>query len=135
MKQVDVIQDNNKVYAYIVRPKVDSTGVNFVTTDESSFQLAVSQYESDQKVRAHIHLPQTRAVHDTQECLFIVSGEARVDVYNDDKQLISQNILHEGDVVLFVSGGHGIAFNKTTRIVEVKQGPYQGQGKDKAFIE
>jgi hypothetical protein len=135
MSQFQIIKDEQNVYAYIVRASTDIQGVNFVTPDENNFQLATSEYTSEQKVKAHVHLSQDRVVKDTQECIFIVKGETEVTIYSDKTTVHSKHSLTTGDVILFVSGGHGMTFSKNTRLVEVKQGPYFGFDKDKELIE
>jgi hypothetical protein len=47
---------------------------------------------------------------------------------------VAETELCAGDIVLLASGGHGFEVLEDTKIVEVKQGPYDGKSKDKVAI-
>jgi len=82
----------------------------------------------------HVHNPVKREVEYTKEVLFIKSGVVRVDFYTDDKTYLESTILRAGDVVLLAFGGHGFEILEEAEIIEVKQGPYAGEG-DKVRFE
>ena len=53
----------------------------------------------------------------------------RLDIFNDDQQLIATRELRTGDVVILVNGGHGFRMQEDTVLLEIKQGPYLGLGE------
>lgn len=124
-----VFQD--KIIAIIVRDKFDKEGVTFFTPDDYSQQLAYMKHPVGKAIQAHVHNEVKREVTRTNEVLFIKRGRLRVDFYSDDFEYIESKILHDGDVMLLVSGGHGFKVLEDVEMLEVKQGPFQGE-KDKS---
>ena len=57
----------------------------------------------------------------------------RVDFYDSQYNYLESTVLHGGDVVLLASGGHGFTMLEETEIIEVKQGPYAGDGDKTRF--
>ena len=47
-----------------------------------------------------------------------------MDIYNDDRELVTTRELWTGDVMLMVGGGHGFRMIEDTIFLEVKQGPF-----------
>lgn len=84
-------------------------------------------------IDAHVHNPVTREVRYTQEVLFIRRGRMRVDFYTDDRTYIGSRILTSGDAILLATGGHGFETLEETEMIEVKQGPYAGDGDKTRF--
>jgi hypothetical protein len=81
----------------------------------------------------HIHNPVSRNVQYTQEVLFIKRGRLRVDFYDNDQRYIESRILQGGDVILLATGGHGFEVLEEIEMIEVKQGPYQGDNDKTRF--
>jgi mannose-6-phosphate isomerase-like protein (cupin superfamily) len=75
-----------------------------------------------------------RTIDSTQEVLFVRSGRVRVDLYDDAQSYQSSRVLTAGDVIFLASGGHGFEILEDADIVEVKQGPYRGEGEKTRFI-
>ena len=71
--------------------------------------------------------PVPRNVQFTQETLFIKRGQLRVDFFDTDRRYVCSRILHAGDVILLVQGGHGFEVLEELEMFEVKQGPYTGE--------
>ena len=80
-----------------------------------------------------MHNAVVREVQFTKEVLFIRSGRLRVDFYDESKTYLESRILEGGDVILLAHGGHGFEMLEDTEIVEVKQGPYAGEGDKTRF--
>jgi hypothetical protein len=57
----------------------------------------------------------------------------RVDFYSDQQEYRCSRVLHKGDVILLIAGGHGFEVLEELNMVEVKQGPYAGD-KDKVVF-
>ncbi len=119
--------------ALVVRAGFGQPGINFVTDDESVDQLGVLRWPQGHLIDAHVHNPLARTIDSTQEVLFIRSGRVRVDLYGDDQMYRSSLELGAGDVIFLASGGHGFEILEDADIVEVKQGPYRGEGEKTRF--
>lgn len=119
--------------ALVIRAGFGQPGINFVTDDESVHQLGVLRWPQGHLIDAHVHNPMARTIDSTQEVLFIRSGRVRVDLYGDDRGYRSSLELGPGDVIFLASGGHGFEILEDADIVEVKQGPYRGEGEKTRF--
>ena len=127
---MQIIKKKNKIIAMIIRNHYTCDGVDFITPDEYSQQVAYMHHPSGKVIDAHVHNLVHRDIVLTQEVLFIKKGKLRVDFYDDYEDYLESKILEAGDVILLVSGGHGFTVLEETEMIEVKQGPYSG-GADK----
>ena len=127
---MEIIKKKNKTLAYIIRDDHQCEGVDFITPDEYSQQVAYMHHPAGKVIDAHVHNVVHRSVIYTQEVLFIKKGKLRVDFYDDYEDYLESRVLNAGDVLLLVSGGHGFKVLEELEMVEVKQGPYSGE-KDK----
>ena len=92
------------------------------------------RYPKGHVIQPHVHNPVSRAVHFTQEALFLRRGRLRVDFYSDEGAYLESRELQAGDVILLIRGGHGFEVLEEIEMVEVKQGPYVGDA-DKTRIK
>ncbi len=127
---MEIIKKKNKILAYIIRDDHKCEGVDFITPDEYSQQVAYMHHPAGKVIDAHVHNAVHRSVLFTQEVLFIKRGKLRVDFYDEYEDYLESRVLNPGDVLLLVSGGHGFKALEELEMVEVKQGPYSGD-KDK----
>lgn len=127
---VEEIRDGDTVLAIIIRSTFAEPGVRFFSEPQHSQQLGFIHHPAGHEIRPHVHNPVPREVVHTQETLFVREGRVRVDLYSDDKNLVTQRTLGPGDVILLCTGGHGFEVLEEASIIEVKQGPYAG-GDDK----
>lgn len=125
---IEEITHEGKLIAIIVRSTFRKQGIEFFTPDDFSQQLAYMNRPANYRIPPHIHNSAHREVSLTQEVLFIRSGKVKVDFYDSDRRPLVDSILETGDVILLASGGHGFTMLEPTEIIEVKQGPYLGDG-------
>lgn len=130
---IESIRAGDETIAMIVRANFNQEGIHFFTPAEYSQQLAFMRHPSGKTIQPHIHNPVPREVTYTQEVLVIRSGKLRVDFYDDHQQHLESRILHGGDVILLIKGGHGFEVIEETEMFEVKQGPYVGEGDKTRF--
>lgn len=130
---MNIISSNGTTLAIIVRAEFRSEAIDFVTPDNNDLQVGYMSRPEGYVIRAHRHLPVERALHTTQEVLFIRDGIVRVDFYSPEEVYIQSEILNPGDLIVLISGGHGFKIIKPADIIEVKQGPYV-PAKDKIFF-
>jgi len=128
------IKDRDKLLAIIIPNTYSSKGVNFVTPNSYSQQLAYMNHPVGKVIKPHVHNPVTREVKYTQEVLFIRKGKLRVDFYNESQKYLFSHILQSGEVILLITGGHGFEILEEIEMIEVKQGPYVGE-QDKTRFE
>ena len=129
-----VMSAEGDLLAIILSKGVSSPGIQFVTEDDSTHQIGVLNWPQGHRISAHVHNPMSRTIDSTQEVLFVRSGRLRVDLYDSDKSYQCSRVLESGDVVFLVTGGHGFEILEDADIVEVKQGPYLGEGEKTRFI-
>lgn len=65
--------------------------------------------------------------------MFIKKGKLRVDFYSAQQQYLESRLLEAGDVILLIKGGHGFEVLEEVEMIEVKQGPYMGDGDKTRF--
>jgi mannose-6-phosphate isomerase-like protein (cupin superfamily) len=128
------ISHAGKVLAMILPGQFSEPGIHFFTPPEFSQQLAYMQHPAGKQILPHVHNEVVREVLLTQEVLFIRKGRLRVDFYDDAKQYLESRILGAGDTILLASGGHGFEVLEDLEMIEVKQGPYNGD-RDKTRFE
>ena len=89
-----------------------------------------------EKIQPHLHLKQERNLQDTQEILFVQSGQLIVNFYEDpQKNLICKSIkMQKGDLIYLKQGIHGFSIGQDCKFIEIKQGPFKdGEDKVKLF--
>lgn len=133
MGNCELVQKKTKLLAMIIRNNYECEGVDFITPNEYSQQVACMHHKTGKVIEAHVHNLVHRNVVLTQEVLFIKKGILRVDFYDEYEDYLESRILKSGDVILLVSGGHGFTVLEEVEMVEVKQGPYTGEQDKKRF--
>lgn len=130
MAVIEKIASNEQLLAIIISHRFCETGIHFFTPDDFSQQLAYMCHPAGKVIDPHHHNPAPRTVHYTQEVLFIKRGRLRVDFFDDNQIYLESRILEAGDTILLAGGGHGFEALEEIEMIEVKQGPYEGD-KDK----
>ena len=134
MGTVEEVKKKEKLLAMIIRSNYQCEGVDFITPNEYSQQVAYMHHPTGKVIEAHVHNLVNRNVVFTQEVLIIKKGILRVDFYDEYEDYLESRDLYAGDIILLVSGGHGFKVIEEVEIVEVKQGPYSGEQDKKRFI-
>ena len=101
-------------------------GASFVTDPTLPLQVAFIGHETGDQVEPHTHPPAKRETRGTPEVLMIAEGTYHLHLYTSRGRSVGLYSLHEGDLVLLVSGGHGLVALERGSIMEVKMGPYLG---------
>lgn len=130
---VEIVENLGRQLALILRHSFFSHGIEFFTPNDFSQQLGYMNRPRGYLIPPHVHNPVPREVHFTNEVLFIKSGRARVDFYDDNQNYLESRILEQGDVILLAFGGHGFEMLEPTEMIEVKQGPYAGEADKTRF--
>ena len=130
---VEPIGKGDRVYAYVIRESGQEPKTTFLTPDEAIQQVGFVVHPAGADVKRHYHLPLERSIVGTPEVLVVRSGRCEMDVYDDDRELVSTYELTAGDVMVMVGGGHGFRMLEDTVLIEVKQGPYTGRDEKALF--
>lgn len=130
---VEHIQSGSELLAIILSCRYREEGIRFFTPDEFSQQLAFMRHPAGKLIEPHVHNAVTREVQFTQEVLFVRKGKVRVDFYDAARRYLESRILGAGDVILLIQGGHGFEVLEELEMIEVKQGPYTGEGDKTRF--
>jgi mannose-6-phosphate isomerase-like protein (cupin superfamily) len=129
----EYIRHESELLAIIVRNEFVSNGIHFFTPDEFSQQLAYMRHSKGKLIDPHLHNVVHRNITYTQEVLIIKRGRLRVDFYDHNKSYLQSRILSGGDIILLATGGHGFEVLDDLEMIEVKQGPYTGEGDKTRF--
>jgi hypothetical protein len=132
---VSLFHAGETLLAIVVRADASSEDkYNFLTPHSEPLQLGMNFYKAGEVIKNHAHLPREIRVGRVQEMIVIGHGRTRLKLYDDERQQIAETELSQGDIVLLTGGGHGFEILEDTKIVEVKQGPYDGHARDKVLF-
>lgn len=115
-----------------IRVKKLKSGVIPITGEHEPLQVLTHKREAGKKTLAHFHLPKKRVTQALQECLIVISGRIKVDLFGTHKKRIRSLYLSAGDIIIFISGGHAVHILENTEFIEVKNGPFL---EDKVMID
>lgn len=119
-----IVLDGGQERARVVPAQFTPTKSTFVTPGDFQQQLGYIVYAAGEEIRRHRHRPIVRTVVGTNEVVLVRSGRCVVEFFGDTAQLVAAIEVTTGDVVVFVSGGHGFRMIEDTILIEIKQGPY-----------
>jgi hypothetical protein len=132
MQGVEFFRDGDQLLAILVRASASSNEkYNFLTDSSAPLQLGMNFYKAGDIIPGHFHVTREIQLNQIQEVIVIGHGKTRIALYGQARQKVAETLLEKGDVILLASGGHGFEIIEDTKIVEVKQGPYDGKVKDK----
>lgn len=130
---IERIHSRGLLLALILPNAFRDPGIHFLTPGDLSQQLAYMRHPAGKVIEAHVHNPVPREVHYSQEVLLIRKGRLRVDFYDEERCYLESRILEAGDTILLITGGHGFEVLEEVEMIEVKQGPYVGEGDKTRF--
>jgi len=131
----EIKSSEGSTLAIVVRKGFNKEGVNFLSEENYPLQLGVNSYKKGHKIKGHFHKKRDFVISNIQEVIYFKTGSALVTLFDLNKKLVKSLELFAGDLIFFVDGGHGFEMFEDTTFIEVKQGPYLGNGEDKELIE
>ena len=132
---MEIIKNNDKIISIIYRDEDWVEGLNFITPNELFIQAGSWWYEKGKILQRHIHNDYSREATRTQESVYVKKGSMRCSIYTEEKELIQDFILYEGDLAIFAFGGHGFEIlEDDTKIIESKNGPFTDVETDKTLF-
>lgn len=123
------------LYGLIVHGNAIKEGLQFYTEDKSFLQVGSWKYKKGKVLNPHAHLICERKSNLTQEFVYVKKGSIEVKIYDQNDEVIKQEILKAGDFIILFAGGHSYKILEDTEVIEVKNGPYPGIEKDKRVME
>lgn len=133
MNPVEIISDGDTPLAYFVKSNWMPEKSEFLTPDSFGQQMGMIVYGAGKTIQPHLHLPTVREVNGTTECIVVRKGSCDIDIYDQNKRLLTSRLMTTGDIVLLLGGGHGFRMREDTVLFEVKQGPYLGMADKERF--
>ena len=121
---IERIKDKKEEIAIIIKKGHKPNNLEFLTPDNYNQQLGIMNHSKGKVIQPHIHKQIKREIIGTSETVFVCSGKVEVNLYNRKREKIATRVLREGDIICFISGGHGFVMLEDTILFEVKQGPY-----------
>lgn len=115
-----------------IRIKKISKGTLPISDPKEPLQLLAAGYPKNHVVRPHFHKPFKRTTGRLQECLVVVKGKIKADIYGPDKNLVKSIDLKAGEAIILFKGGHSIKALEKAEIFEIKNGPFID---DKVFLK
>src|SRR5246127_2512716 len=131
---VEIIEFHGTKYAQIIWAETQVTKTIFFSPAESSFQFGLLAHEAGFVEPPHLHQPIKREINDLQQMFVVQRGVVAVQLYADDKSLLKEVVLKEGDAIVLIHGIHAIRVIEDMQCISVKQGPFLGTEKDKQFV-
>jgi hypothetical protein len=131
--RVRTVSDGATVVAHILDLNPDGPVV-FPTSETAEMQLGLGTVANKKVVPAHIHNQLPRSTFNTSEFILVLKGIMDVVFLNQQGQRVEAATLTDGMGFLQLVGGHRITFHPGTRYIELKQGPYFGNKKDKTLL-
>ena len=114
-----------KILAIIIRGSyLHKKGVNFFTNPKLNQQVAYMNHPTKHFIQPHIHKNRSRKIKGSTEVLIILSGELKINFFNNKKKYIFSRTIKKSDIVILLNGGHGFEVKKNCKMIEVKQGQY-----------
>jgi hypothetical protein len=132
---IEWISDNTCTVAIVIKQDFQKDGLNFISKPDFPLQLGINRYVKGSVIKSHYHINREIIVKTLQEIILIKNGSVLVKLYDSKNVLFKSLTLTQGDLIFFISGGHGFEVLEDTTIIEVKQGPYSGKSLDKVTIE
>lgn len=129
-----IIKDNEgNLLAIILRTQDTNDSKFFATENDSELQLASFKLQKGEEILRHYHPKQERKINLTSEVLVVTDGKIKVEIYDNNLELNTTEIINKGEVVALYNGGHRIIMVKDSKFIEVKQGPYDPNTDKKHF--
>ena len=131
---IETIEFNGVKFAQIIWADTRVSQTTFFSPPESSFQFGLLAHEAGFVEPPHFHRELRREISDLQQMFVVQRGVVAVQLYSGDKKLLREVVLKAGDGIVLIHGIHAIKVLEDMQCLSVKQGPFLGTEKDKAFV-
>lgn len=94
------------------------------TNDKEPLQVVTLKHKKGKYLQAHMHIPKTRKTELLQECLVVIKGSVKAELYAPNKTKFKDVVVKKGEMLILMHGGYAIHFIENSEIFEVKNGPF-----------
>lgn len=136
MKKIFSKINKKKLLHIIFSPKKNIQRIN-ISPEKEFLQAGLLNMKKGKKILPHKHFwkKNFQKKRIVQESWIVISGQAKVYLYDINDKLLTSKILKPGDISITFEGGHKMDILKNnTRIYEFKTGPYEGPKKDLRYF-
>jgi len=123
---IEKIINNNCVLAIIIRSDFNTEGITFFTPPEFPQQLGYMNRPKGYVINTHKHSPVEQTINQSFETLIVKSGRVKVFIHDECDELFGEIIIAKGDIMQLAGFGHGFEMLENSELIEIKQGPYNG---------
>ncbi|MBI1974869.1 MAG: hypothetical protein HYS57_00740 [Parcubacteria group bacterium] len=102
-----------------------------VSSPDGALQFLLMKRGAGDVARLHRHMPRKRVTKLLQECLIVIKGKIRYDLFSNRRKRLRSVFVRAGEALLILGGAHEVHFFKDSLVYELKNGPYRD---DKAFL-
>jgi len=128
----EILDENDNLLALVIDTTLTNRKKEFHTPDHLSFQIGTFNLSKNDILQRHVHFENRRTVKNTAEVLVLFKGEISIEVYDSSKKYVESIVITDGQIILFLEGGHSFKAEKDSNFIEIKQGPYnEVQDKEK----
>ena len=136
MKKIFSKINKKKLLHIIFSPKKNIQRIN-ISPEKEFLQAGLLNMRKGKKILPHKHFwkKNFQKKRIVQESWIVISGQAKVYLYDINDKFLTSKILKPGDISITFEGGHKMDILKNnTRIYEFKTGPYEGPKKDLRYF-
>jgi hypothetical protein len=137
MEKIYSKADPNLLLHVILRFQDFDRPRNEILDPHNFLQSAAIRVNEGDRFRPHKHIEKeiVRKHEKTQECWVVIRGAIECELYDTDDTLLDKIVITEGSACYTLHGGHTFtALEDHTCVLEFKSSPYEGQARDKVFI-
>ncbi len=128
---MDKIFLGKELVAIRVRSFPRKKGTYPVMSRDSALQLMTMKRAKGDVAKAHRHIQKQRVTNLLQECLIVIKGTIRYDLFDTKKRCFKKVLVRAGEAILVWGVAHSVHFLENSLIYELKNGPFID---DKEFI-
>ena len=111
MDSIEHIRWNDQPLCYIIRASFLPENTTFLTPPEFKQQVGFVVYPTGGEIKRHVHRPLERHLVGTSEVLVVKQGRCLIDIYNEERELVTTREMFPGDVMLMEPGDVHELFN------------------------
>jgi oxalate decarboxylase/phosphoglucose isomerase-like protein (cupin superfamily) len=130
MGAIEKIYHRQKLVAIVMRKNTPVNVLRFFTSENQPLQVGIHHKEAGSEVGLHYHkLKGKITISEIHEVFFVQKGKIKVTLATKRGKIIASKFLGVNDGILVMDIAHKVDFLRSSRVFEVKQGPYTKQSK------
>lgn len=106
-------------------------GTHPLSSPDDALQLMTMKRAKGHIAKAHRHIPAKRETKLLQECLIVIKGKIRIDLFDTKNRCFKKVVVKEGEAMIILDTAHEVHYVEDTLAYELKNGPFLD---DKRFI-